>query len=152
MSLSKEGQMSPDSTSGEQAPVLVPPWGGVHTIFTPPSMEALAGQFSIMTDLKGHFLTAVKGGGQTTDVIHTDGDFPQAWETFTFSVDSATGQFYGFQTVNGEFISANDGGGLTTNTIFTTAQSVGRLGWSCSHWYPNLLLLISRSRRSGDFS
>src|SRR6516225_7666367 len=71
------GQMSPDSTSGEQTPVLVPPWGGVNTIFTPPSMEALAGQFSIMTDLKRHFLTAVKGGGQTTDVIHTDGDFPK---------------------------------------------------------------------------
>jgi len=130
--------MSPDSTSGEQTPVLVPPWGGVNTIFTPPSMEALAGQFSIMTDLKRHFLTAVKGGGQTTDVIHTDGDFPQAWETFTFSVDSATGQFYGFQTVNGEFISANDGRGLTTNTIFTTAQSVGRLGWELFTLVPQL--------------
>jgi len=130
--------MSPDSTSGEQTPVLVPPWGGLNTLFTPPSMDALAGQFSIMTTGKTRFLTAVKGGGQTTDVIHTDGDFPQAWETFTFSVDSATGQFFGFQTVNGEFISANDGGGLTTNTIFRTAQSVGRLGWELFTLVPQL--------------
>jgi hypothetical protein len=124
--------MNPDLTSGPDMPVVVPPWGGVNTIFTPPSMDALAGEFSIMTDPsvdKGRFLTAVKGGGQTTDVIHTDAIFPQAWETFRFSVDSATGQFYAFQTVNGELISANDGGGLTANTIFTTATSVGPLGW-----------------------
>jgi|ERR1700758_3366429 len=130
--------MNPDSTSGPHMPVVVPPWGGVNTNFTPPAMDQFAGKFSIMTTLKGHFLTAVKGGGQTTDVIHTDGDLPQAWETFTFSVDSATGQFFGFQTINGEFISANDGGGLTTHTIFTTAQSVGPLGWELFTLVPQL--------------
>lgn len=117
--------MNPESTSREHMPTPVLPWADIWTVFTPPPMDELAGEFSIMTDHRGKFLTAVKGGGQTTDVIHTDAENPQAWETFRFWVDSATGQFFGFQTTNGEFISARDGGGVTIDTIFTTAAWVG---------------------------
>src|SRR5277367_3507710 len=35
-------------------------------------LQELDGQFAFMTELKETFLTAVAGGGRTTDVIHTD--------------------------------------------------------------------------------
>jgi hypothetical protein len=90
-------------------------------------MEALGGEFAIMTDLKGTYLTAVGGGGKTTDVIHTDAFRLRAWEKFKLWVDSATRQYCAFQTVSGHFITANNAGGLTTNTIFSTATAVR--GW-----------------------
>ena len=103
-----------------------PPWE-ISTGTAPTPMEALGGEFAIATDLKGRYLTAVKGGGRATDAIHTDAVQPRAWERFKFWVDTATGQYYAFQTVNGHFITANNAGGLNTNTVFTTATSVG--GW-----------------------
>ena len=40
--------------------------------------------FAIQT-VNGHFLTAVGGGGRTTDVIHSDATQVQAWELFLFN-------------------------------------------------------------------
>lgn len=103
-----------------------PPWE-ISQGVAPPPVEALGGEFAIQTHLKGNYVTAVGGGGRTTDVIHTDAGRPLAWEKFRLWVDSATRQYYAFQTVNGHFITANNAGGLITNTIFSTATVVE--GW-----------------------
>lgn len=99
-----------------------PPWN-ISKRDAPAPMEPLGGQFAIRTDLKGNYLTAVLGGGKTTDVIHTDAINPLAWEEFKFWVDSAK-KHYAFQTVTGNFITAVDAGGQTTDTIHSDATAI----------------------------
>src|SRR5580704_7128289 len=83
----------------------------------------LDGQFAFQTDLKDTFLTAVGGGGQTSDAIHTDAILPQSWERFRlWSMDGS--QYYAIQTVQGYFITAVDAGGRTTDTIHTDATVI----------------------------
>ena len=57
--------------------------GNFETARTTP-MEALGGEFAIQTYLKGRYLTAVGGGGRSTDVIHIDAVQLRAWEKFKF--------------------------------------------------------------------
>jgi hypothetical protein len=103
------------------------PWE-ISTGITPTPMEPLGGEFLIKTHLKGSRVSAVGGGGRTTDVIHTGGEIqPRGAERFKFWVDSATRQYYAFQTADGHFITAYNAGGLTTNTILSTATAIG--GW-----------------------
>ena len=83
----------------------------------------LDGQFAFMTELKETFLTAVAGGGRTTDVIHTDATVPLSWEMFRLWSTNAFG-FYGIQTLNGHFVTAVAAGGRTTDTIHTDATVV----------------------------
>jgi hypothetical protein len=92
----------------------------------PPAMKPLFGKFAIKTHLKGKFLTAVGGGGRTTDVIHTDAVEPRAWESFTLWADGAT-QNYALQTVDGHFITAVNAGGMTSDAIHSDATKI--LGW-----------------------
>ena len=84
------------------------------------------GEIAIRTDSKKRFLTAVGGGGKTTDVIHTDAVQPRAWEKFKLWVDQ-TKQYCALQTVNGHFLTATNGGGLIYNTVLSNATSIG--GW-----------------------
>ncbi len=98
------------------------PWN-ISKRSAPAPMEPLGGQFAIRTDLKFNYLTAVRGGGKTTDVIHTDAVYPLAWEEFKFWVDSAK-QHYAFQTATGNFITAVDAGGRTTDTIHSDATAI----------------------------
>jgi hypothetical protein len=77
---------------------------------------------SIQTS-NGHYLTAVGGGGRTTDVIHSDATLLQAWEKFTF--DSLGSGWYAIQTIDGHYVTAVGGGGRTTDTIHTDATRVG---------------------------
>jgi hypothetical protein len=118
--------MENSSTLMGYIPMPHPPWE-ISTGVAPTPMEALGGEFAVQTQLKGRYLTAVNGGGKTTDVIHTDAIQPRGWEKFKFWVDSATRQYYAFQTVNSHFITANNAGGLTTNTILSTATAI--TGW-----------------------
>ncbi|MGA7354428.1 MAG: hypothetical protein WBW76_03265 [Candidatus Cybelea sp.] len=106
----------------KHTPLPSPPWN-ISKRDAPAPMEPLGGQFAIRTDLKGSYLTAVGGGGKTTDVIHTDAINPLAWEEFKFWVDSAK-QHYAFQTVTGNFITAVDAGGRTTDTIHSDATAI----------------------------
>jgi len=109
-----------------------PPWEIPKFEIPPPPptpVDALDGEFVILTHLRGRALAAVGGGGRTTDVIVTNAPTPWqlpgvAEEKFKFWVDSATGQYYAFQTVDGHFITANQGGGRITNTIFSNATEV----------------------------
>jgi hypothetical protein len=89
----------------------------------PGTLQELEGQFAFMTVLKETFLTAVGGGGRTTDTIHTDATVPRSWEMFRLWTTNASG-FYGIQTVNGHFVTAVHAGGRTTDTIHTDATKV----------------------------
>ena len=73
----------------------------------------------IQTYSTGNFLTAVGGGGQTFDVIHTDATRPQAWETFSL-VDAGNG-YVGIRTLTANFLTAVGGGGRTTDVIHSNA-------------------------------
>jgi hypothetical protein len=86
-------------------------------------LQELEGQFAFMTTPKDNFLTAVGGGGRTTDVIHTDATVPRSWEMFRLWSTNVFG-FYGIQTVNGHFVTAVAAGGRTTDTIHTDATVV----------------------------
>jgi len=71
----------------------------------------------------GHYVTAVGGGGRTTDVIHTDAVRIGAWEKFTL-IDSGDGSspiHYGFLTSNGHYLTAVGGGGRITDVIHSDA-------------------------------
>lgn len=71
----------------------------------------------------GHYLTAVGGGGRTTDVIHSDAVKAQAWERFTL-VDLGKGTpniTYGIRTVKGYYMTAVDGGGRIDNVMHSNA-------------------------------
>jgi hypothetical protein len=89
----------------------------------PGALQEVDGQFAFMTALKQTFLTAVGGGGRTTDTIHTDATVPRSWEMLRLRTTVASG-FYGIQTVSGHFLTAVDAGGRTTDTIHTDATSV----------------------------
>ena len=67
------------------------------------------GSFAIQT-ASGNYLTAVSGGGRTTDVLHTDALQVQAWEKFRLR-DQGNGT-YTIQTVKGNYLGA---GPISTN-------------------------------------
>jgi len=66
----------------------------------------------------GHYLSAIGGGGRTTDTIETNRTSPSTWETFTLQ-PSPTGGGWAIRTSNGDFVSAIGGGGRTTDVIET---------------------------------
>jgi hypothetical protein len=116
------------SSAVEHVTLANPPWEISTGDESTTPMEALGGSFAFQTDLKGRYVTAVDGGGRTTDVIHTNvGGPPRASETFRIWVDIATHQYYAFETANGHFVTANNGGGLIENAIHTSATSIN--GW-----------------------
>lgn len=93
------------------------------------TMSALNGPItcSIMT-YNGHYLTAVGGGGRTTDVIHSDATLVGSWEKFTL-VDPGEGApiRYGVRTTNGHYLTVVGGGGRITDVIHSDATQV--LAW-----------------------
>lgn len=106
---------------GEEAASLL---GSSSKPKSPPAgLQQLNGQFAFQTDLKDTFLTAVGGGGRTTDTIHTDAILPRSWERFRLWSTEDSG-YYGLQTVAGHFVTAVDAGGRTTDTIHTDATAV----------------------------
>ncbi len=73
--------------------------------------------------VNGRYLTAVGGGGRTSDVIHTDATRASAWEKFQLidSGDGASPIHYGIKTVNGHYLTAVNGGGLIQDVIHSDA-------------------------------
>jgi hypothetical protein len=87
------------------------------------SSQALNGPITcVIQTYYGRYLTAVGGGGRTTDVLHTDATRVGSWEKFTL-VDSGDGSpiHYGFRTVNGYYLTAVGGGGRTTDVMHSDA-------------------------------
>jgi len=73
-------------------------------------------QICTIQSFDGHYLSAIGGGGRTTDVIETNRTVPSTWETFTL-VSTFGG--YGIKTSNGNLLTAVGGGGRTTDVIET---------------------------------
>ena len=71
----------------------------------------------------GHYLSAIGGGGRTTDVIETNRTVASTWETFTLvtSGDDSLPIRYGIRTSNGNWLTAVSGGGRTTDVIHSNA-------------------------------
>jgi hypothetical protein len=85
-----------------------------------PTAPALVGSSTCaLQTINGHFLTAVGGGGRTTDVLHTDATRIAAWEKFTL-VDAGNGAF-GLRTVSGRYLTAVGGGGRITDVLHSDA-------------------------------
>lgn len=83
------------------------------------------GQFALQTS-KGNFITAVDGGGRTTDVLHTDATTVAAWEEFVITQTGAPGAFSVLiETSNNHFLTAVGMGGKTTDAFHTDATKVG---------------------------
>lgn len=74
----------------------------------------------------GKFLTAVSGGGRTTDVIHSDAPWQRSWEMFRLvnSGDGSSPVHYGIMTMNGHYLTAVGGGGRTTDVLHSDATSI----------------------------
>jgi len=71
----------------------------------------------------GHYLSAIDGGGRTTDVIETNRFNPSTWETFTMVKvdDGAPGPHYGIMTSNRYWLTAVGGGGRDIDVIHSNA-------------------------------
>lgn len=83
------------------------------------------GQFAFQT-INGNFITAVDGGGRTTDVLHTDATTVAAWEEFGIGETGAPGAFsVSIETSNNHFLTAVGMGGKTTDAFHTDATEVG---------------------------
>jgi hypothetical protein len=77
----------------------------------------------------GHYLSAVGGGGRTTDVIHTDATSIGSWEKFTLEdLDLGTPVItYGVKTTNGHYLTVVGGGGRISDVIHSDATQAR--GW-----------------------
>ena len=83
----------------------------------------------------GNFLTAVSGGGRTTDVFHTDATQPLDWEKFKFGLPSGVG-WGTIQTVKGYYVTALGGGGKAEDSAFhTDAIQLGQVPAPTWEWY-----------------
>lgn len=67
--------------------------------------------------LTGFYLTAVGGGGRTTDVIHTNATVPQAWEKFNLFYQGFSNAYAIQTSVTFNYLTAVSGGGRTTDVI-----------------------------------
>jgi hypothetical protein len=70
----------------------------------------------------GDYLTAISGGGRTTEVIESNRTQVQAWEKFTL-VPLSLG-WYAIQANDGHYLTAVDSGGRTTDTIHSNATQI----------------------------
>ena len=117
-------QMVPGAT----APLPARP---IQPAATPPP-PPLPGEFVIQT-MKQTFLTAVDGGGRTTNVIHTDATGIASWEKFRLLGGGGygpSGGQYVIQTMSGNYLTAVNGGGQSgpaggTDVLHTDATQIG---------------------------
>jgi hypothetical protein len=101
--------------------------------------QALPGQFVIRTMVKQTFLTAVGGGGKTTDVFHTDATGIGGWERFKLIAIDPGNHQYAIQTASGNYVTAVNGGGAPSNALHTDATQIRswetfRLGLDLPFW------------------
>jgi hypothetical protein len=83
------------------------------------------GHFAFQTS-GGNFVTAVGGGGQSSDVIHTDATDIAAWEEFQVAWFDVV--WSSIQTASKNFLTAVGAGGHLTDAIHSAAlRSLGAL-------------------------
>jgi hypothetical protein len=115
------------------------------------------GSFAIQT-ASGNYLTAVGGGGRTTDVLHTDATQIGAWEKFSLQVLTNPGVYgaYAIWTGNGRNrLTATGGGGHNTDppAVHTDATNVGswEMFWLLASGDPGSGIMYRISTRPGCY-
>src|SRR5262245_19585891 len=98
-------------------------WPAGFLLWLATALPISAQQICVLRTANGRYVTAVDGGGRTTDVIHTDATAVGPWEKFTLV--SLGGNQYALRTVNGQYLTAVDGGGRTTDVLHTDARAIG---------------------------
>jgi hypothetical protein len=90
-----------------------------------PVWNTLPGEFAMRT-LKGFYVTAINGGGRTTDpIVVTAARSAGPWEKFRLAVmDPPALHDKSIQTSGGNYLTAVDGGGRTTDVLHTDATQV----------------------------
>jgi hypothetical protein len=82
-------------------------------------------RFAIQT-ANGNYLTAVDGGGRTTDVLHTDATQIHSWEEFGIvATNGSEVAGLAIKTVHGNFLTAVGMGGKTTDAMHSDALKPG---------------------------
>lgn len=91
----------------------------------PPGWSTLPGEFALRTR-KGFYVTAIDGGGRTTDpIIVTAATTAGPWEKFRISVmNPPPPHDKSFQTPSGNYLTAVSGGGRTSDVLHTDATQV----------------------------
>ena len=75
----------------------------------------------------GNYLTAVDGGGRTSDVLHTDATQPRGWEQFRIYDLSAGGvapTYFALQSINQHYLTAVGQGGKYEDAIHSDANQI----------------------------
>jgi hypothetical protein len=72
----------------------------------------------------GHYLSAIGGGGRTTDVIETNRTVASTWETFSLDFTLDVLDRAAIRTSNGHYLTAVGGGGRTTDVIHSNATQI----------------------------
>lgn len=87
-------------------------------------ISSIASAMYALQTSNGNYLTAVDGGGRTTDVIHSDATFITGYEKFNL-LPQGYGNWYALQTFNGNYLTAVGGGGSTTDALSSDATAIG---------------------------
>jgi hypothetical protein len=74
--------------------------------------------------INGNYLTAVGGGGRTSDVLHTDARQALSWEKFVLEDLGEGDSSYGFRTKSGRYLTAVGGGGRITDVMHSDATQI----------------------------
>ena len=95
-------------------------------------------QICTIQSFDGHYLSAIGGGGRTTDVIETNRTAISTWETFQLVPLSGVGPgFYAIRTQTGNYLTAVNSGGIGSafeaiHSNATQIQAWEKFFFSCS--------------------
>ena len=95
-------------------------------------------QYAIQTK-NGTYITAVSGGGRSSDVLHTDATLPSTWEQFGlipqvlplsiypsyYDMRHSSPWYYAIATNTGNYLTALGGGGHTDPSMHSDATKIG---------------------------
>ena len=85
-------------------------------------------QICTIQSFDGHYLSAIGGGGRTTDVIETNRTAISTWETFQLVPLTGVGPgFYAIRTQTGNYLTAVNSGGIGSafEAIHSNATQIG---------------------------
>jgi hypothetical protein len=101
------------------------PWEKFRIVVADPAVTAYDKSFQTAT---GNYVTAVNGGGMTSDALHTDATQIRGWEQFRMNdlswVNSAA-TYYELYTIGKRDVTAVGAGGQYEDAIHTDATHVG---------------------------
>ena len=112
-------------------------WASSTRQHTPENPEGFL-QYAIQTE-NGTYITAVSGGGRSSDVLHTDATLPSTWEQFGlipqmlplsiypsyYDMRHSSPWYYAIATNTGNYLTALGGGGHTDPSMHSDATKVG---------------------------